>query len=255
MMVRFVTGFGYLATGLKLIRQPGLRLFALGPILINVAVFVLLGIFFFHYFSEWFSQLRPVSRWADVAIVQWLTAIVQFLFIALLLLVGAFTFTIVANIIGAPFNSLLAEQVERSINGQFSNEQPVFWALIKSVPKTLLSELRKILYLIGWLIPIGLMYLVPGIQLLAPLAMLIFSAWVFALEYLDYPMGNHDMGFKEVKKNVKKQKSLGLGFGSAVAIITAIPVLNLIAMPVAVAGATALYCEHMHTQSTAETGI
>jgi len=248
-MTQFLRGFGYLHKGLRLIQQPGLRRFALIPVLINIVVFVALGLFTYRYFSAWLHDFAPLSRWEDFAIVRWITSFIQFLFIALLLMLSAFTFTLVANFIGAPFNSLLAERVEAVLRGQpLAEQRQSFMSLLSSIPKTLFSELRKVLYLLVWLIPIGILYWIPGLQVFAPFVMLAFGAWVFALEYLDYPMGNHGMGFGAVKRRVKQERMLGLGFGSAVALLTAIPIVNLIVMPAAVAGATALYSAHYQEQ-------
>jgi len=79
------------------------------------------------------------------------------------------------------------------------------------------------------------------INIVAPVLVFAFGAWMFALEYLDYPMGNHGYLFKELKRSLKLKRSIALGFGSAVALFSMIPVVNLVIMPVAVAGATALY--------------
>ena len=241
-MRRFFTGFGFLQRGFALIREPGLRRYALVPVLINIGVFVLLGVLSYQYFSGWLANLTPFERWADVAIVQWITGLLQLLFVLLFLLVSVFTFTLVANIIGAPFNSLLAERVEQRLRGiPLEQDHQTWLALLRSIPKTLWSEMRKLLYLLFWMIPIGLLYLIPGLQVIAPFVMLLFGAWLLALEYLDYPLGNHGMNFPAVKRRVRQQRMLALGFGGGVTLITAIPVLNLIAMPTAVAAATALY--------------
>jgi len=170
--------------------------------------------------------------------VRWFFGLIKFLFVVLFLLVSAFTFTIVANIIGAPFNSLLAERVEAALKGQRNTEQhESVLAMLRSIPRSMFTSL----YLLFWLLPIGILYLIPGLNMLAPFVMFAFTAWVFAVEYLEYPMGNHGMGFGEVKKQFRQKRLLGWGFGCAVALMSAIPVLNLVAMPAAVAGATALF--------------
>lgn len=248
-MNKYITGFVSVAQGFSLIRQPGLKRYAAIPILINFCVFVFLGVLSYRYFNDWLSQLTLFERWSDLVVVQWIAGFLRFLFAAMLLLAAVFTFTLVANIIAAPFNSLLAERVEQRLCGRtLPQDAQSMLVLLRSIPKTLWSEVRKILYLLAWIIPIGILYLIPGLQVIAPFVMLLFGAWLMALEYLDYPLGNHGYGFSAVKKALKKQRMLGLGFGSAVALITAIPILNLIAMPVAVAAATSLYVVHYAVQ-------
>ena len=96
------------------------------------------------------------------------------------------------------------------------------------------------------MIPLLILGFVPIVNVIAPFLLFAFGAWMFALEYLDYPMGNHGMGFKQIKSNLKSRRSQALGFGFTVAVLSIIPVVNLLVMPVAVAGATALYVERMH---------
>jgi CysZ protein len=64
---------------------------------------------------------------------------------------------------------------------------------------------------------------------------------MLALEYIDYPMGNHGVLFAEQRRQLRQRPMLALGFGMTVAVLTFIPILNFLAMPVAVAGATRLW--------------
>ena len=61
-------------------------------------------------------------------------------------------------------------------------------------------------------------------------------------------MGNHGKFFKEVKGAMQQKRKMALGFGFMVAVFSVIPVLNLFIMPIAVAGATALYVEQMQVE-------
>lgn len=90
-----------------------------------------------------------------------------------------------------------------------------------------------------------ILFLIPGVNLGAPVIWFIFSAWMLSLEYGDYPMGNHDISFAEQKKRVAKKRFLNLGFGGAVSVATMTPILNFLVMPAAVAGATAMWVENL----------
>jgi len=57
-------------------------------------------------------------------------------------------------------------------------------------------------------------------------------------------MANHNKFFKDINKQAITKRSLSLGFGGGVMLFTSIPVLNLIAMPAGVAGATSLWVKH-----------
>ena len=73
----------------------------------------------------------------------------------------------------------------------------------------------------------------------------LLGAWMMALEYLEYPLNNHGRLFPEVRALLRQRRGLALGFGGAVLLLTLIPVLNFVAMPVAVAGATRLCVERL----------
>lgn len=238
-MNNLLTGFSFLGQGFSLIRQPGLRRFALMPVLINVTLFAGLGWWLWHQFGIWLDGLPLLDRWGDIWFFSAIRSVIRFLFGVTLFLISLFSFTVIANLIAAPFNSLLAEQVEGYLTGTTPPTQNLS-TLLSSIPTTLWSEIRKLIYLCLWLVPIALLYLVPILQLIAPLLTLLFGAWIFAIEYLDYPLGNHGKGFKAVRQIARRHRGASIGFGLAVTIMTAIPILNLIVMPVAVAGATAL---------------
>lgn len=250
-MQRLFHGARCLQRGFSLIRQPGLRRYALVPILINIVVYLLLGWILLTQFSGWLEQDSFLAGWQDVWLVRVLTSTLQFLLGAGLVLLSLYTFTLFANLIGAPFNGLLAEKVEAKLRGDISTSDGSLGAVLKSVPKALWSELRKWVYVLLWLIPIGVLHLIPGLQFIAPLILILFGAWVFVLEYLDYPMGNHGFGFAEVRRFARHHRLGSLGFGAAAALMTMIPILNLIVMPVAVAGATAFYVDKLDAENVA----
>jgi CysZ protein len=100
-------------------------------------------------------------------------------------------------------------------------------------------------YFIAWAIPFLVLFLIPGVNLAAPVLWFIFSAWMLALEYADFPMGNHNIMFPQQRRTVAKKRFLNLGFGSAVSVATMTPILNFLVMPAAVAGATALWVEQL----------
>jgi CysZ protein len=117
--------------------------------------------------------------------------------------------------------------------------------LLKNVGKALGSEVGKILYMLKWMPLLLLITVIPGVNLVAPLAWIIYGAWMYSLQYADYPMGNHDLFMKDELVILRKNRGFALGFGLAVTLITIIPILNFLAMPVAVSGATALWVKQL----------
>ncbi len=240
---QFIQATHSLKRGWHLIWSPGLRRYVWIPLGINVLVFIGLGWLLYGTFVDWMAGLSFFDQYGDVWLVGKLASLIRFLLGAVLVIALLFTFTLVANLLGAPFNSLLSEKVEAKLTGIPATQDSSVSFLIKSIPHTMASEITKLLYLALWMIPIGIAHLIPGLNILAPLLLFLFGAWMFALEYLDYPMGNHGLGFSMVKKQLKTNRSAAMGFGSVVALLSAIPVVNLMVMPWAVASATVLYVE------------
>jgi CysZ protein len=232
-----VSGAGYLFAGIKLITRPGLRRFVLVPLLINILVFsaaIWYGISQFESFLFWMESNIP--SW-----LHWLDWILWPLFVLVLVILVFYSFTLVANLLASPFNSLLAEKVELHLTGRPLDEGGGWKKALVELLPTLLDEVKKLLFAAVLAIPFLILFLIPGINLAAPLLWFLYTAWILTLEYSDFPMGNHGLKFAEMRARLRRKRLLGLSFGAATAGMTMVPVLNFIVMPSAVAGATAMW--------------
>ncbi|MGQ7844843.1 sulfate transporter CysZ [Granulosicoccus sp. 3-233] len=239
--------FGYIVTGWRLMRTPGLRRFVWMPLLINVLVFGVLGWSLYSSANDWLHSRAFLSALPDWWIIHAIDTLLRWILGLVMFVAMAFLFTLLANLIGAPFNGLLAERVEAHLTGRKITTDPSWLTMARSVPRLMASELSKLLYLLLCLLPLLLLQFIPVINLVAPLLMFLFGAWMFALEYLDYPLGNHGALFRDVRAVARQRRRMALGFGSAVALLSAVPIVNLFVMPAAVAGATALYVDHLRS--------
>ena len=237
-MNKQASGIHYLLQGFRLIRQPGLRRYVAIPLLVSTLVFsgALYGLAF------WLdvlldSLLGKLPDWLD-----WLRYLVWPLFALAGLLIVFYSFSILTNLVAAPFNGMLAEAVEQHLTGQ-PIDTGGWQALLKDILPSLLAELRKLLYFILRAIPLSILFLIPGINLAAPVIWGLFSAWMLAIEYADYPMANHRLLFPAQRKLLRRRRVLSWEFGGGTLFITMVPFLNFIAMPVAVAGATAMWLD------------
>lgn len=150
-------------------------------------------------------------------------------------------FSTLANFIASPFNGLLAEKVEQHLSGERIGEEGV-WALVKDVPRILSREWRKLLYVLPKALGLFLLLLIPALgQTLGPIAWFLFTAWMLAIQYCDYPFDNHKISFHDMRNTLKQNQSKAYGFGMLVAFFTSIPIVNLFIVPVAVCGATAMW--------------
>jgi len=235
------TGAAYLSRGLSLLINPGLRRYVALPMATSVLSFSI---------AVWWGmgQFGAFNGWAHGYLPFWLIWIEWLLwpiFTIAPVVVVFYFFTLVTNIIAAPFNALLAEKVSRQISGLPMGGGPGFGTAILRVPSSLKEEWRKSVWFIVRALILVVLFFIPLVNLVAPLLWALFSAWSLALKYLDYPIGNQGLEFDETRALAAENRWLVLGFGVAVLIMTIVPVLNFVAMPAAVAGASALWTEHM----------
>ena len=113
------------------------------------------------------------------------------------------------------------------------------------VPRALFRELRKVLYYIPMAVGVLILTIVPLFNAFAPLAWFLLGAWMMSLQFVDYPMDNHRLAFRDVREACAARRLSTIGFGGTVAFFTGIPLLNLIVIPAAVIGATLLWCEEL----------
>ena len=241
-----LAGAAYFLRGMRLIFVPGIRAYVIVPLLVNVLLFSALIYFGAAQFRELLDWLLP--DWLD-----WLAWLLLPLFVVVTLIVVFFTFSLVGNLVAAPFNGLLAEAVECHLT-----DAPVPGGGVKQMMldlgRTLMSELVKLGYIVLRAIPVLILFLIPGLNLAAPFIWLLFGAWMLAISYLDYPMGNHGLGFPEQRRRLAEHRYLALGFGGAAMAALAIPLVNFLVIPAAVAGATVLWVERLEKAAGGDPG-
>ncbi len=249
MITDFIKGATYAFSGFSLVRSKGIRRYVAMPLAINILLFAT-GIYFI--FGQVNSLIVLLVEWLP-GWLDWLSWLAWLFFSLLALVLIFYTFTLVANLIGSPFNSLLSEKLEQQMTGEMPPSSGRLIETLRGISGAIISELKKFAYLITRAIPLVIVSFIPVINIFAPLLWFAFGAWMLALEYMDYPMGNHGFTFNEQRAIAKKKRYLMLGFGSVVTVMTTIPVVNFLAMPVAVSGATKLWVEVF--SDTAETRI
>ncbi|MCW9024444.1 MAG: sulfate transporter CysZ [Gammaproteobacteria bacterium] len=231
-----VTGANYIFKALPLLNKPGIRPYVILPLLINTFLFAGLIWFLSGQFGQLVEQWMPnLPDWLS-----WLSWIIWFLFGITILVILFFSFTLLANLVGAPFNSYLSSAVENYLTG---NKPETGLSLFTEVKKSLAGELKKILYFVLWAIPLFIISLIPGINFFSPFLWALFGAWMMSIEYADYPLGNAGLNFPEIRQTLRQKSILSLGFGGMVMLVSVIPLFNFMIMPVAVIAATIMHVD------------
>jgi CysZ protein len=220
-----IAALGYFLQGLKLLASPELRSFLIIPVLINLALYSVALVLGYYYMNDLINSFIP--GW-----LQWLDWILWPLFFICFFIAGFFTFTVIANIIAAPFYGKLAAKTLAVITGQAAAtaEQPI--------AKVMAAEFKRVAYLATRALPLLVLFVIPGLNVIAPFLWALFGAWGMALEYMAYPLENEGVLFSEQKQFAKEIRLGALSFGGLTMVGLTLPVLNIVVAPAAVIGAT-----------------
>ena len=242
MIASFVTGYRYSLSGLSWLLRPRTRMFVLLPLLINIVVFSV-GIMWLAVATE---DLRLVAEswlpaWLDwVAWLLWPIAALSMLVIVWL------GFTLLANLVGSPFNGILSERVQQEHAPNITTGALSTWQEAIKAPY---FELIKVGYFVLLAVPVLILSVIPVVNVVAPVTWAVYGSWILAVEYCDYPMGNQGIRLQRQKECLRQDRWLALGFGAGVMTLTLVPGLNLVAMPSAVIGATLMWCDRLASQA------
>ncbi len=234
-------GMQYLLRGAKLLNHKSLRLFVIIPLVVNIIIFgSLIGVTVNYVSDLMDSWLGRIPEW--LGFIEW----ILWPLIALTLsLITGYAFTALALIISSPFNALLAEKAEELITGQSVDSLEGFSAALIAIPRSIIREISKLLYYIPMFVFVLILSFIPAINIIAPFLWLLLGAWMMSIQFLDYPMDNHQLSFADVKEAARYRRLSTLGFGGGVALCASIPIVNFFVIPSAVVGATIMWCEEL----------
>lgn len=214
-----------LLQGIKLLNHPQLRKYLLIPLFINIVLYSGAFVLGYHSVSALIHEFIP--DWLT-----WLNWILWPLFFISFLVVGFFTFTLLANLIAAPYYSLLSAKVLQIITDQDIPivEQP--W------DKVFVGELRRVGYLLVRIIPLLFLFLIPVVNLIAPIIWAVFAAWGIAMEFMAYPLESRGLTFPAQKQFLQQSRWGALSFGGVTGFALTLPIVNVFIGQAAVIGAT-----------------
>lgn len=231
----------HLGQGAQLLVSPGLKRFIIVPLLANIVVFALTTVALIHFFSDFLSFLMGwLPGWLE-----FLAWLLWAIFACAMLFIYGYSFNLITNLIAAPFYGILAEKIEQKLTGIAPPSET--WSEL--IPRTLSRELVKLWYFFtrGFLILLLLLvsWFIPGVNLLVLLVGSLWAAWCMAVQYIDYPADNHQTSFVRLRRLLGREPLTSYSFGGLVMLASMIPIINIFAMPIAVAGATVYWVESL----------
>jgi len=238
----FARGISYPLRAVKLFRhKPSLLRYLIVPFFINLLVFTTTVYFGVDLFQGLLETYAPsTSVWYGI-ILYYLAWMVAFLLTS----VGVFfSFTVIGNLIASPFNELLSERAEMIITNAHDDSKFSLTQFVKESHNAIIVEIKKLtLFVIG----MGLLLLInfiPGIgsliyAVLAPALTLTF----LAIEYMAFVLMRKQMTFAAQRRYVFNHPIMMFGFACGVFLMLMIPFVQFFSIPLAVVGATMLWCD------------
>ena len=233
------SGLDYMTRGFNLITDKGLKRFIVIPLVINLFIFIALSYFVLQLFGDF-------NAWLSGFLPEWLNFLAYILWVALFilfLLVYGYSFTLMTNLIAAPFYSLLSEKVEAELTGK----RPTGESLWQMIPRTIGREITKLCYLFSYgvliFLALTLLAFIPLVNVATPLLGFLWSSWVMAIQYVDYPADNHQISFTKLRQQLGNQRWASIGLGGYILLGSMVPIINIFIAPVAVTAGTLYWVE------------
>ncbi len=250
MIKAFTDGIGFVGKGFQLAKKPKIRPYMIIPLTVNIVLFSLFGYLAIDRLDSLLDQLNWVADfpalfdWAE-AIVNWLFGAFKWLILVALILLMLFimssVFTMATHLLIGPFIGLLAEHIERELREVNYPERSLAETAWHSIKRELVKLRYWLLRALGLGVITLILYFIPLVNTVTPVLWYIFGAWIMAMQYIDVAADNNGYSFDDVLALMRSHRSEIMGFGAAVMLLTATPIINLFIIPIAVAGGVALW--------------
>lgn len=215
-----------------LLRTRALWKYAALPFALNLVVYTAIAVALW-----WFVQDVVIAKWL-ASTWTWLRWVVAALAYAAGLVLMAFTFTVIGNLVASPLLDLLAERALGDLRGKPLPPGGPWW---REAAASIGRQLVKLAVFGGLQLALLVLLLVPVVNLLHPPLAWLVTVVFLAMEYLEYPQAADRRPMGDRLAYIFRHGRACLGFGTALFLIVLVPLLGYAALPVCVVGATLLY--------------
>lgn len=165
--------------------------------------------------------------------------LLAFLVAVTLGLVALLATIVLGSVVAAPFNARLGEVIDERVTG---HQAPAFSVqrVFADVARALLIEV--LFFAFNLVLFVGSIALPPAITVLSIVG-LIGTGYYFAMAYLELPLAARDVTLRDRVRFYTASPMATLGYGAGLGIFLFVPLINLLFMPAAVAGAVLLHAE------------
>lgn len=258
MVCGIVTGASYPLRTLSVFQKsPRLLRFLLVPIALNfiIGIALYIGLLFPAWngltdliavlsdrFDAFVANLPAWLSFLDYAILG-LGWLLRVLLVLGLFLVTGFIFLQFGVILGAPWYGQLSEQIEKFRLGRV---EVVEVHIFQDIWRAILFELKKIALWLAIALPLLLLNFIPGLgPPIASLGGILLTATIACLDFLDGPSERRRFSFRKKLSLVLKTLPASGSFSVVCWILSSIPLVNLVTIPICVASGTLFWCDRV----------
>lgn len=169
---------------------------------------------------------------------------VLFLGVTVVVLAGAL---LVASVVAAPFQEILSRRAEALLTGTVVEAEATSWReSLRDGLRSAVEELRRLAFFLALQAGVAVAGLaVPGGAVVAAPAMTLLTLLFLPLDYASYVLDRRRLvTFRAKWRWVTARKPVMLGFGAAASVLSLVPGLNFLAMPLLVVAGTMLALRH-----------
>lgn len=236
-------GARYALSGIGVIlTRPSLWPYLVGPVLVTFLLFVI-GTWGAWTLVGWaFDTVYEPAPDTSVWVAAWWKIVELWLRIwAIATLAVALYFS--SSILATPFNDVLSQKIETMRLGPYN--EPFSWrTLAGDLAQSVGHSILSLLLWVGILVASTFLNLVPIFgTLLALVIDTLATAILITREAMDGCQSRRRMSFRHKMMVVRRLWPVYLGFGLVGSAVVWVPVVNLLVVPLSIAGATLLYCD------------
>jgi CysZ protein len=217
---------------------PGVRLLGILPVFLAALVVVALLGLLVAYLDELAGALTPFAdRWDES------TRTLVRVGAGLALLLGSLgvlvvSFTVIAQIIGQPFYERISDRIEDQLGSPPAGAGAPWW---QTFPRASLESALLLGLTLATTAPLFVLGLFPVLgQTVVPALQAVVAGFFLAVELLAIPLERRGLHLAGRLRFVWRHRVQTLGFGITAFLLFLVPLMNVLAMPGAVVGATLL---------------
>ena len=238
----FGEAFRSVFSSLSLVKQHRLYAYFIIPFFLNIIILSSIFYLSFHTLKPLIYDLITGSGFIFDA----LRTIITPLLIIIQVIITIFIYSIVGNIITAPFNDFLSRKIEIKIFGENFDEKFSFKTLITDILRVAGNLVKLLLLIIVAHLLIFLLNLIPvlGSILYAALSFLI-TAFFFGFQFYDFPLERRRYTFGKKLKTAFRFIRQVMGVGAGFFLLSMIPVINFLGLNMATIAATVMFSNYI----------